>query len=478
MVKDLKNFLILFFLLFLKDGNCAKNLIDIIIENTKPIMIRENRRLPLFIWGSIPLNLPEQQIREYLNQLIERNIVVFTKWYIPKEGIEVGIKESIKIDKIKKGLNYPIAIDATSVVHRFFDGSEETGHIDEKGKIFFDMSFSSNVKIGCPFKIEKKYDVIKERLEKFLKAYKQEGIEIKYWAIDWEIDGPIEWNSAWENSKKCVICRKNIKNIENFDQFQNVIRKKRADLQREVFVNTVKKYFPDCLIGNYAVNPHDGYRYWWDYFEKEVEGATYQRKHNALFRKWFDEFRYSGYTIAMPVIYTWFRFFNDYNFEEKEYRWFYPLLKEGTSVGKNTPKNIPIISFVHWQTVEKPKQLPSDFTPLSREKYKELLWHLLFRRFDTFCLWSPLNEIAEEIKVLYEVYVESFKYNDFILKGEPIFWDVPEEPDSVISGLKLKNKLLIIRSDFSEKKEIIIIKVDNKKIEIPIISGPLILELK
>ena len=478
MVKDLKNFLILFFLLFLKDGNCAKNLIDIIIENTKPIMIRENRRLPLFIWGSIPLNLPEQQIREYLNQLIERNIVVFTKWYIPKEGIEVGIKESIKIDKIKKDLNYPIAIDATSVVHRFFDGSEETGHIDEKGKIFFDMSFSSNVKIGCPFKIEKKYDVIKERLEKFLKAYKQKGIEIKYWAIDWEIDGPIEWNSAWENSKKCVICRKNIKNIENFDQFQNVIRKKRADLQREVFVNTVKKYFPDCLIGNYAVNPHDGYRYWWDYFEKEVEGATYQRKHNALFRKWFDEFRYSGYTIAMPVIYTWFRFFNDYNFEEKEYRWFYPLLKEGTSVGKNTPKNIPIISFVHWQTVEKPKQLPSDFTPLSREKYKELLWHLLFRRFDTFCLWSPLNEIAEEIKVLYEVYVESFKYNDFILKGEPIFWDVPEEPDSVISGLKLKNKLLIIRSDFSEKKEIIITKVDNKKIEIPIISGPLILELK
>ncbi|MFN4227874.1 MAG: hypothetical protein ACK4F0_07045 [Candidatus Ratteibacteria bacterium] len=478
MIKEWKSFLILpFFLMFLKNLDCAKNVIDIIIENTQPIEIKESRRLPLFVWVSIPLNLTEEKVREYLNQLIERNIVVFTKWSIPKEGIEIGIKEAIKMDRIKKDLNFPVAIDATSIVHRFFDGSQETGHIDQKGEVFFDMSFSSNVKMGCPFRIEKRCDVIKERLEKFLKAYKNEGIEIRYWAIDWEIDGPIEWNSAWESSKKCVICRKNIKNIENFDEFQKVIRKKRADLQREVFVNTIKKYFPDCLIGNYAVNPTDGYRYWWDYFEKEVEGATYQRKDNALFRKWFDEFKYSGYTIAMPVIYTWYRFFNDFNFEEKEYRWFYPLLKEATSVGKNTPKNIPIISFVHWQTVEKPKQLPVDFVPLSREKYKELLWHLLFRGFDTFCLWSPLNEITEEIKVLHEFYTETFKYNDFILKGEPILWNVPEEPSNVVSGLKLKNKLLIIRSDFG-KKEITKIKVNNKQIEIPFISGPFILEIK
>ncbi|MCM8818413.1 MAG: hypothetical protein NC915_02915 [Candidatus Omnitrophica bacterium] len=479
MIKDWKNlFVLVFILLFVKNGVCAKNVIEIIIENTEPITIKSSKRLPLFVWTSIPLNITEDEMKKYLNHLIERNIVVFTRWRIPKEGIESGIKEAIKIDKKKKELNYPVVIDATSIVHRFFDGSEETGHIDENGNLFFDMSFSDKVKMGCPFKIDKRYNVIKERLEKFLKAYKDEGIDIKYWAVDWEIDGPIEWNSAWENSKKCIICRKNIKNIENFDEFQKVIRKKRADLQREVFVDTIKKYFPNCLIGNYAVNPHDGYRYWWDYFEKEVEGATYQRKHNALHRKWFDEFKYSGYTMAMPVIYTWYKFFNDYTFEEREYRWFYPLLREGTSVGKNTSQNIPIISFVHWQTVLKPKELLSDFVPLSREKYKELLWHLLFRGFDTFCLWSPLNEMAEEIKVLHEVYTESFKYNDFILNGKPVLWDVPEEPDTVISGLKLKNKLLIIRSDFREKKEVIKVKVDSKQIEIPVVSNPFILEIK
>lgn len=477
MVELKKVFLFLGFFLIFKTISSA-NIVDIIIENTKPISIKEKNRMPLFVWTSIPLNISDKEIKIYLEKLSERNIILFTRWYIPKEGIEKGIKDALGIDRIKKELNYPIFIDATSIVTRFFDGSKETGHIDENGNIFFDMSFSPNVKMGCPFKIEVRYPVVKEYLEKFLKAYKNEGIEINYWAIDWEIDGPIEWNDAWINSKRCVICRKNIKNIENFEEFQKIIRRKRSDLQKEVFVDTIKKYYPNCLTGNYAVNPHDGYRYWWDYFEKEVEGARYQKKQNALHRKWFDEFKYSGYTMAMPVIYTWYRFFNDYTFENKEYRWFYPLIKEGTSVGKNTPSNIPIITFVHWQTVNKPKELPEDFVPLSREKYKELLWHLLLRRHNTFCLWSPLNEMAEEIKVLHEVYSESFKYNDFLLNGKVIFWDVPEEPDTVISGLKLKNKLLIIRSDFKEEKKVIKIKVDSKKIEIPVVSGPFVLEIK
>lgn len=334
------------------------------------------------------------------------------------------------------------------------------------------------MKMGCFFRMEKRSEIIKERLEKFLKGYKEEGIEIEYWAIDWEIDGPIEWNEAWENSKKCVICRKNIKNIENFEEFQKVIRKKRADLQKEIFVKTIEKYFPNCLTGNYAVNPHDGYRYWWDYFEKEVKGANYLRKHNALYRKWFDEFKYSGYKMAMPVIYTWYRFFEDYKFEETEYRWFYPLLKEATSVGKNTPSKVPIVTFVHWHTVNKPNDLPADFVPLSREKYKELLWHLLFRGHDTFCLWSPLNEIGDEIEVLHEVYKESFKYNDFILNGKPVFWDVPEEADTVISGMKFRDKITVIRSDFKEDKKPLKIKIENKEIEIPISSFPIILEIK
>ncbi|MCX7704985.1 MAG: hypothetical protein N2115_01840 [bacterium] len=454
-----------------------ENVCDILIKNTKPIITDIDKRLPIFVWAHIPEHLTEQQILSYLKQLDERKIVLLTGWRIPKEGEKTGIQNALKIDMIRKQLNLPVFIDASGIVYMFFDGSEQTAHINDEGKPFFDTSFSKEVKIGCPFRIETRYRVIAERIENFLKAYKKEGIDIKYWAVDWEVDGPIEWNNAWENSKKCMVCRKNIKNIDDFYEFQKAVRGKRAELQKEVFVKTVSKYYPECLIGNYAVNPHDGYRYWWDYFEKETKGAIYQKKQDALHRKWFDEFRYSGYTMAMPVIYTWYRFFQDYNFEPKEYRWFYPLMKEATSVGKNTSSNIPVITFVHWQTVSKPKNVPADFVPLSRGKYKELLWHLLLRGHDAFCLWSPINEMAEEIKVVHEVYAESLKYNDFILKGKPVFWDVPEEPDTIISGMKLNEKLLFIRSDFKEPRELKI-KVDGRITKIPVIKEPAIMEIK
>ncbi|MCM8760036.1 MAG: hypothetical protein NC906_09755, partial [Candidatus Omnitrophica bacterium] len=387
-----------------------ENVCDILIKNTVPITSDTGKRFPIFVWARIPVNISEDQIVDYLKKLDERKLVLLTGWRIPKEGIEKGIQEALKIDKIRKQLNLFVFVDATGIVHMFFDGSLETAHIDEEGKPFFDTSFSKGVKIGCPFKIETRYPVIAERIDKFLQAYKKEGIDINYWAVDWEIDGPMEWNDAWENSKKCKTCRQNIKNLNDFSEYQKTIRMKRAELQRQVFVKTVKEYYPECLIGNYAVNPHDGYRYWWDYFEKETQGAIYQKKHNALHRKWFDEFQYTGYTMAMPVIYTWYRFFSDYNFEPKEYRWFYPLMKEATSVGKNTPSTIPIISFVHWQTVEKPQKVSDDFVPLSREKYKELLWHLLLRGHDAFCLWSPIKEMGEEIGWLISPFLNGFYY--------------------------------------------------------------------
>ncbi len=470
---------LLAFLFFLLTGTimAQENVCDILIKNTSPVPIDSKQRLPLFVWARIPSNLSDDEISDYLKKLNERKIVLLTGWRIPKEGIEKGISEAIRIDRIRKNLGLPVFVDASGIVYMFFNGSEETAHIDDEGKPFFDTSFSKGVKIGCPFRIDTRYPVIESRIKQFLEAYKNEGIKINYWAVDWEIDGPMEWNDAWENSKKCTICRQNIERIEDFDNFQRAVRRKRADLQKSVFVETVKQYYPECLIGNYAVNPHDGYRYWWDYFEKEVKDATYQKKQNALHRKWFDEFKYSGYTIAMPVIYTWYRFFNDYTFENKQYRWFYPLLKEATSVGRNTKPEIPIVSFVHWQTVLKPKQIPSDFEPMSRDRYKELLWHMLLRGHDTFCIWSPQNEMSEEIKVVHEVYLESLRYSDFILRGKPIYWNVPEEPDTIISAIRLKNNLLVMRTDFNDSKEIRM-TIDHTTVRIPVMSSPTIIKIR
>lgn len=134
---NLKNlcFFIIFFS-FLQKIECAKNVIDIIIEKTTPITEKNLKRLPLFVWISIPENLSDEEIRDYLVQLKDRNIVVFTKWHIPKEGIEKGIKEAMRVDRIKKELEYPIAIDATSIVHRIFDGAKIQGILMKKGIYF------------------------------------------------------------------------------------------------------------------------------------------------------------------------------------------------------------------------------------------------------------------------------------------------------------------------------------------------------
>ena len=41
---------------------------------------------------------------------------------------------------------------------------------------------------------------------------------------DWEVDGPHEWNQAWEHSRQCARCRENLPNLEDFASFQAALR--------------------------------------------------------------------------------------------------------------------------------------------------------------------------------------------------------------------------------------------------------------
>ncbi len=49
-----------------------------------------------------------------------------------------------------------------------------------------------------------------------------------------------------------------------------------------------------CACRNYAVNPHDGYRYWYDYFEQFVEGRPFKADGAARYRAWYDDFPGTG----------------------------------------------------------------------------------------------------------------------------------------------------------------------------------------
>ena len=151
-----------------------------------------------------------------------------------------------------------MAIHATACLQGFFDGSQDTLHVDHDGSLFSDKS--SGADLGCPFALEHRIPAIRRQVESFVNAYRQAGVNIDFIFADWEVDGPIEWNGSWSAAKRCKRCQKNIAQIDDFRQYQVTLRRIRSRLQREAFASVVTQAFPQALVGNYAVYPNDGYR--------------------------------------------------------------------------------------------------------------------------------------------------------------------------------------------------------------------------
>ena len=254
--------------------------------------------------------------------------------------------------------------------------------------------------MGCPFAIDFRLPEMRKQVEDFVHAYQQSDVAINFVFADWEVDGPIEWNGAWEASKRCQRCCAEIGDIADFHAFQSALRQKRSQLQRVMLADSVTSYFPNALVGNYAVYPHDGYRYWYDYFEQFVEDSPHKREGSARYRQWFHEFPLTGYTCAMPVVYTWDTIWDWYDFDSSDYRWFYNMLKVGNNAAQSIQNTksaaAPLVTFVHWHTVETLDTQPPGLQQFSANTYQELLWHLLLRGHETFFMWCPSDQIVQE----------------------------------------------------------------------------------
>jgi hypothetical protein len=442
--------------------------IQIVLDATEPLEFDRGKRLPLYLWQAMnPGLLDQDDAQELVELLDERGIGVVTSWNPGKR--EQTLAESMSIAKAQKKLGLRVNINATSCLYSFFNGDERTAHIDDDGKPFWDSSFGKQ-KMGCPFTLDFRKPHIRERLEYFIKAFKKNNLNVDFIFADWEIDGPVEFNKAHAASKRCRRCRRNIRDIDNFEHFQQVLRTLRSALQREVYAEPITKNFPGALVGNYGVYPHNGYRYWYDYYEYYVEGQPYQIDQLAQYRKWYDEFPETGYTFAMPVVYTWRRIFDWYGYVDTDYRWFYNMLLVTSNVGRHTPDEIPIISFVHWHTI-KSDDHPGTAIQFSEEKYQELLWHMLLRGTDTFFMWCPKKESPKEIRLVHQVYAQAQQYGQFLSEGKPILFNVPRQPGTVISALKLKGSLLVRRTDFKRTSKPVEIIVGDKKIKVKAMPG-------
>jgi hypothetical protein len=455
----MKTFFILFCLTGMISSSCARQKqspfpekIQVVLDNTKNLEHERADRLPLYLWPAMdPGELNDSEAGQLVSILNERGVALVASW--KNNEREAALKQALIIGRAQKKSGLGIHINAIDLLYSFYNGDERTAHIDKQGNHFWDESFGNKKDMGCPYAIDFRKDEIRDRLEYYLEAYEKEGLEVSFIFADWEVDGPLEVNHAFEASKRCTRCLDHLPEDFTFDDFQKEMRKMRAYLQYYSFSEPVLSRFPGALIGNYAVYPHNGYRYWYDYFEFYVEGHPYIADQKVKYRKWYNEFPGTGYTFAMPVSYTWSPIFNWYDFDNPDYRWFYNMLLVANNAGKNTPQNIPIISFVHWHTIFYPHEPDPSVIQMSRENYQELLWHMLLRGTDTFFMWSGEEEFPEEVRLVHEVYAAAQQYGEFLEKGVPINFDIPEYPGTVISGLILDDRVLVRRTDFGGNQQ-------------------------
>jgi len=343
--------------------------IQVVLDTTEPLKFDRGGRLPLYLWQAMdPGPLGDEAAEELVKKLDERGVGLISSWD-PRDR-EDSLARSLTIAKSQKKLGLRVNINATGCLHSFFNGDERTAHIDDEGKPFWDESFGEH-KMGCPFGLDFRRPHIWEQVDYFVNVFEKAGLEVGFVFADWEIDGPIEFNEAHAGSKRCRRCRENIENIDDFEEFQRVLRKLRSYLQRDVYAEPITSNFSKALVGNYGVYPHNGYRYWYDYYEYYVDGQPYRADQQAKYRKWYHEFPETGYTFAMPVVYPWRRIFDWYDYAETDYRWFYNMLLVASNAGQNTPVEVPIVSFVHWHTIESGGST-GEAKQFSEAKYQEL----------------------------------------------------------------------------------------------------------
>ena len=444
--------------------------IQVVLDHTRPLEHSRGDRLPLYLWPLVdPGELNGEDAEALVAELNKRGVALFAKWTV--NNPEKALEQALVISRAQQKYGLDVNINAIDLLYSFFNGDERTAHIGQNGEIFWDEDFGGKKNMGCPFAIDFRKDEIRARLEYYLDEYVHNGLQVDFIFADWEVDGPLEVNHAYQSSMKCRRCLKHLGDTVDYTAFQKIIREMRSYLQYYTLSQPVLSRFPDALVGNYAVYPNDGWRYWYDYFEHYVEGQPAVKDQKAMYRKWYQDFPSTGFTFAMPVAYTWERTFDWYDFENTDYRWFYNMLLVASNAGRNTPMNIPVVTWVHWNTIFHPGEPDPMVVQMSEGAYKELLWHMLFRGTSTLAMWCSPEEYASEVSLIHEVYAEAQKYGEFLDNGLPVNFEVPSRPGTVVSGLIYEDYLLARRTDFGVNREPVFIMAGTTPVMVPYAPG-------
>ncbi|NOZ24234.1 MAG: hypothetical protein GXP25_24425 [Planctomycetes bacterium] len=448
--------------------------IDMILKNTKPLKFPRGDRLPLFFWhlhtrGNM-CGGDEAKIEETLKALDARGLpVIHAWWHNPKaERQQAVMDQCMKLGKIQKRLGLPVYAFAGNTGVGFYRDKDATWHVDKDGNRFPDDTHVEKRPIGCPF-AKDGWPAVADQVRAWVKCYRESAVPLDGVWFDWEWAGPSEWNGAWEKCRKCVRCQKELgkDGLKDFTVFQKKIREVRSAMQK-TFVDVIHEYFPKATVANYGCYPMGDYRYWYDYYEKYVEGAPAKRVQRAVYRKWYkDEFGLTGYSIGMPVVYGWGPTYGWFDYADTDYRWFQNMLSVFSNSAANRPKGVPLVNWIN--RFVKLDTTPTDAVPISEEKYRELLWHIWLRGADSMYIWCRNEDILRELVPVHSTYAAALQYKEFLAKGTPLIFDVPETEGPVLSALRLGDRLLVRRTDFGKppSKDDAFIEVNGKKITIP-----------
>ena len=73
--------------------------------------------------------------------------------------------------------------------------------------------------------------------------------------------------------------------------------------------------------------------------------------------------------------------------------------------------------------------------------------------------------------MLYAQLAGTHSRREFLEKGEPINFAVPERQGAIVSGLRLRDRVLVHRTDFDAAGESVMIAVDGRTLNVPRVQG-------
>ncbi|MDP6152804.1 MAG: S1 RNA-binding domain-containing protein [Phycisphaeraceae bacterium] len=197
--------------------------VRVILENTKPLTQPLADRFPLLLLPAHDCVVQDERLQERIVvDLHKRGVAALATWQPGKNERDKALADGLRLARIQQKLGLKVCVNANACMYSFNNGDPSTAYVDADGKPFFDKSIPN--KIGSPFRLDHRYAAMREQVEFFARGYREAGVPLDFVYGDWEIDGPLEVNHAWDAAKRCTVTREHIPDIDTKFKVGDIVK--------------------------------------------------------------------------------------------------------------------------------------------------------------------------------------------------------------------------------------------------------------